>query len=121
MASKRAAGQKPAGSSASAQASMPAAAAAAVVVTLPVDCRIAAQAALKADLLGALGAEAIVLDGGAVERIDTAALQLLVMFQRELGARNSALRWSGTSDALNDAAALLGLTQMVNLPAAGPA
>jgi phospholipid transport system transporter-binding protein len=117
MASKRASDKK----SADAVAPVTTDATAPVVVTLPADCRIAAQAALKAELQGALGAAAIVLDGRAVERIDTAALQLLVLFQRELAARGNALRWSGTSEALDEAAALLGLTQMVQLPAAGPA
>lgn len=87
-------------------------------VLLPADCRMAAQAALKAELLGALKAGAIVLDGGQVERVDTAALQLLVLFRRELDARGGRLHWRGTSDALNEAAGLLGLAQLLNLPAA---
>jgi anti-anti-sigma regulatory factor len=87
-------------------------------VQLPADCRMAAQAALKAELQGALTAGAIVLDGGQVERVDTAALQLLVLFQRELDARGGTLAWLGASDALNEAAGLLGLAQLLNLPAA---
>ena len=86
-------------------------------VLLPADCRIAAQAALKVELLGALKAGAIVLDGAQVERVDTAALQLLVLFRRELDAHGGTLRWHGTSDALNEAAGLLGLAQILNLPA----
>jgi phospholipid transport system transporter-binding protein len=89
----------------------------AACVRLPADCRMAAQAALKAELLGALGANAIVLDGGQVERVDTAALQLLVLFRRELDARGGTLGWHGASDALNEAAGLLGLVQLLNLPA----
>lgn len=87
-------------------------------VQLPADCRMAAQAALKAELLGALNAGAIVLDGGQVERVDTAALQLLVVFRRELDARGGTLAWHGASVALNEAAGLLGLAQLLNLPAA---
>jgi phospholipid transport system transporter-binding protein len=87
-------------------------------VQLPADCRMAAQAALKAELLGALNASAIVLDGGQVERVDTAALQLLVVFRRELDARGGTLAWQGTSSALSEAAGLLGLAQLLNLPAA---
>lgn len=92
-----------------------------VTVTLPADCRIAAQAALKEDLLGVLAADAITLDGRAVERIDTAALQLLLVFQRELDARGGKLGWRGTSNALDEAAGLLGLAQILKLPAATPA
>jgi phospholipid transport system transporter-binding protein len=91
--------------------------AAAAPVLLPADCRMAAQAALKAELLGVLKAGAIVLDGTQVERVDTAALQLLVLFRRELDAQGGTLRWHGTSDALNEAAGLLGLAQLLNLPA----
>jgi phospholipid transport system transporter-binding protein len=92
-------------------------AAGAACVRLPADCRMAAQAALKAELLGALGANAIVLDGAQVERVDTAALQLLLLFRRELDARGGTLVWHGASGALNEAAGLLGLAQLLNLPA----
>lgn len=119
MAGKRAARQQdtdeqPAKASAAASAGVDDAAR----VLLPADCRMAAQAALKAELLGALDAGAIVLDGSQVERVDTAALQLLVLFRRELDARGGTLGWHGTSDALNEAAGLLGLAQLLNLPAA---
>jgi len=56
-----------------------------------------------------------------VERVDTAALQLLVLFQRELQARGGTLDWHGASEAFNEAAGLLGLTRLLELPAAGPA
>lgn len=89
-----------------------------VVVVLPADCRIAAQAALKSVLIDALAADKVVLDGGGVERADTAALQLLTLFQREKKVRGGTLEWRGTSEVLNNAAALLGLSQTLGLPAA---
>ncbi len=92
--------------------------AAPVALVLPADCRIAAQVALKQALMEALETNAIVLDGRAVERADTAALQLLTLFQREAKARGSSWSWCGASDALNEAAGLLGLTQILELPAA---
>ena len=91
------------------------------LVVLPADCRMAAQAALKEELLGALKAGAIVLDGARVERTDTAALQLLVVFRRELDKCGGTLNWRGASDALNEAAGVLGLTQILELPAIVPA
>jgi anti-anti-sigma regulatory factor len=91
------------------------------LVILPADCRMAAQAALKEELLGALKAGAIVLDGARVERTDTAALQLLVVFRRELDKCGGTLSWRGTSDALNEAAGVLGLAQILELPAIEPA
>ena len=118
MAGKRAARQRDTGEQpVKASAAAPAGASEAARVLLPVDCRMAAQTALKAELLGALEAGAIVLEGGQVERVDTAALQLLVLFRRELDARGGTLGWHGTSDALNEAAGLLGLAQLLNLPA----
>lgn len=90
---------------------------AASAVLLPADCRMVALAALKAELLDALAAGAGVMDGSRVERTDTAALQLLVLFRRELEAQGGTLTWRGTSDALIDAAGLLGLAKILNLPA----
>ena len=89
-----------------------------IVVTLPADCRIAAQSALKESLVGALVAGKVVLDGSEVQQADTAALQLLMLLQREMKARGGTLGWRGTSDALNNAAGLLGLSQTLELPAA---
>jgi ABC-type transporter Mla MlaB component len=54
-----------------------------------------------------------------VERADTAALQLLVLFRRELQARGGTLDWRGASEAINEAAGLLGLARILELPAAG--
>jgi len=90
----------------------------AVVVVLPADCRIAAQVALKIVLIDALAANKVVLDGRGVEQADTAALQLLTLFQREKEVRGGTLEWHGTSEVLNNAAALLGLSQTLDLPAA---
>lgn len=88
------------------------------VVVLPADCRIAAQGTVKDALIGMLAADKAMLDGREVEHVDTAALQLLTLFQRELKARGGTLDWRGTSDALNNAAGLLGLSQTLGLPAA---
>ena len=88
------------------------------VLALPVDCRIAAQLALKQEFLGALGADAIVLDGSEVAHVDTAALQLLTLFSRAVRARGGTLSWRGASAVLNEAANLLGLAETLELPAA---
>jgi anti-anti-sigma regulatory factor len=93
------------------------AAAGPMTLALPADFRIAAQAAFKQQLIGALAHDTIVLDGGAVERVDTAALQLLVVFQRELDARRRAPTWQSASPALTEAADVLGLTQILKMPA----
>ena len=92
-----------------------------VEIGLPADCRMAAQTALLADLLGALDAPATQIDGRAVERVDTAALQLLTLFRREALARGCQVRWCGASDTLREAAQTLGLGNALDLPAAVPA
>jgi phospholipid transport system transporter-binding protein len=89
----------------------------AAVVQLPADCRLAAQAALKAQLQEVLHKGETVLDGERLERIDTAALQLLVLFRRELESRGGTLRWRGVNQVLVEAASLLGLEPLLNLPA----
>lgn len=86
-------------------------------VILPADCRIAGQLSLKDELTGRLGAAAIEFDGRQVERVDTAALQLLVLFRRDFVKRGGVISWLGASDALNEAANLLGLAQTLELPA----
>lgn len=93
----------------------------AVEIGLPADCRMAAQSALLAELLGALDAPATQLDGRAVERVDTAALQLLTLFRREALSRGRAVSWRGASPTLREAADTLGLARALDLPAAMPA
>lgn len=91
------------------------------VVALPTDFRLAELAAVKAQLLEALDAPLVHIDGAAVERVDTAALQLLVVFRREAAARGQSPAWQGVSAVMRDAAALLGLAQVLELPAPMPA
>jgi len=90
-------------------------------VTLPADCRLAGAAALRAALLDALARPASLLDGAAVERVDTTALQLLAAFRREAAARGHDVRWAAASDTLREAAEWLGLASLLDLPAVRPA
>jgi anti-anti-sigma regulatory factor len=90
-------------------------------VVLPADCRLAAGPGLRSALLEALALPASALDAGAVERVDTAALQLLAAFRRDAAAKGHDTRWLGASEALHEAAGLLGLARMLDLPAARPA
>lgn len=88
------------------------------IVQLPGDCRLAAQAELKTQLEETLHKGEVVLDVQGLERVDTAALQLLVLFRRELESRGGKLGWRGANEILDEAAGLLGLGQLLNLPAA---
>jgi anti-anti-sigma regulatory factor len=93
---------------------------ASATVALPADCRMSTQGGLMAELLRALDERVIVLDGQAVERIDTASLQLLALFRREVNTRGGTVSWRGPSVALHEAADLLGLAPLLELPATAP-
>jgi ABC-type transporter Mla MlaB component len=75
-------------------------------------------AALKGILVGLLDEpSSVAIDAKSVERIDTAIMQLLCAFVRDRAARNLAVTWSATPQALLDAARLLGIGSLLALPA----
>jgi len=92
-----------------------------LTVTLPVDCRLAGLDDLVGPLQEAAGRARSTLDGSAVERIDTAGLQLLLAYRRAAAAQGHDTQWAGASDSLNEAADLLGLSSDLALPAVTPA
>ncbi len=82
---------------------------------------MAALPALQTQLLAALQQPGFSVAAAAVSRIDTAALQWLVACRREAAASACSMHWQGVSEVVRDAAALLGLTQVLELPASVPA
>ncbi|MFZ0498434.1 MAG: STAS domain-containing protein, partial [Steroidobacteraceae bacterium] len=60
--------------------------------------------------------EPVTLDVTALQRIDTAGLQLLVAFVRDRRTAGRAVAWHGRASALETAAGLLGLHDMLELP-----
>lgn len=62
----------------------------------------------------------MVVDGTRVEEIDTAILQLLASLWRTCLERGIACTWHGASDALRQAAALIGLADFLHLPDGAP-
>jgi len=88
-------------------------------IVLVSDCTARNAEALHAGLLGLVGSTAEVsLDMSAVERVDTVCLQLLGAFVRERTRGGKSTRWHGRSDALLQAAALLGLGETLGVGAA---
>ena len=89
------------------------------VLALPAQLDIAAVGELKPRLDAALAAGAsLTLDAGAVAHVDAAGLQLLVAFQRARSSSGGAhAGWRKPSDALREAAALLGLDEALCLDA----
>ena len=70
------------------------------------------EALLRASDLGG----PVRLDGGEVEFVDTAVLQLLVVHAREKAAAGEAPEWLAASPALRDGARTLGLEAHLHLP-----
>jgi anti-anti-sigma regulatory factor len=60
---------------------------------------------------------AITLDGGGIEGIDGAGLQLLAALMRDASGQGIEVNWSGASDALKAAADQVGLTDVLGLSA----
>ena len=71
---------------------------------------------LRAQLQEVLSQEKnVTLNGGSIERVDTAALQVLWAFNREATQRQLSVKWAAASDALLQAATLLGLAASMGL------
>lgn len=85
------------------------------VVTLDSDLGIEHCAALKQALGEHLDAPQRAVDAGAVERIHTASLQLLVAWWRDRSLAGRPTRWEACSDALRSAAGTLGLDAALDL------
>jgi ABC-type transporter Mla MlaB component len=82
------------------------------------ECTVADASSLKAGLAKLLDdTDIVTLDISAVQRIDTAGLQLIATFVREREARGRQVEWQGAAPVLATAAQLLGLDSLLKLPA----
>lgn len=92
------------------------------VVVLAANCSVKDAAALKTSLCAvATQSTAVTLDVSAVERVDTATMQLLCAFVRARGGRNQSVTWRGESQALKDAVRLLGVGALLGFDSNGVA
>ncbi|MDQ2641633.1 MAG: STAS domain-containing protein [Pseudomonadota bacterium] len=91
---------------------------AAARLVLQADCTLRQATTLKTSLLELQpGAQGATLDGSAVQRIDTAGLQLLAAFAQGETKAGRPLAWSGASPVLREASSRLGLAAVLSLPA----
>jgi ABC-type transporter Mla MlaB component len=92
------------------------------IVVLAANCSVKDAAALKTSLC-AFGHESIdvTLDVSAVERVDTATMQLLCAFVRDRSGRKQNVTWRGESQALQDAVRLLGVGELLGFESKGVA
>lgn len=92
------------------------------IVVLAANCSVKDAAALKTSLCAFSNhGDAVTLDVSAVERVDTATMQLLCAFVRDRGGRNQGVTWRGESPALQDAVRLLGVGALLGLETKGVA
>jgi len=83
-------------------------------VALPAECVIASAADLRTTLLKCLSESGNVqIDASAVQRIDTASLQVLAAFARDRRAGGLAVEWVGVPGCLTEAATVLDLTTVL--------
>ena len=77
---------------------------------------ISSVAEFRATLLDVLASRLpIVLDAAVVERVDTAALQVLTAFIQDARGQGLQVRWGSPSQALVHSAGLLGLVEVLGL------
>ena len=87
-------------------------------LALAAECTVAGAGSLKERLAGLLDEpQAVTLDVTALQRIDTAGLQVITAFVRERAGLGRQVEWQGTAPVLATAAHLLGLTSLLKLPA----
>jgi anti-anti-sigma regulatory factor len=87
-----------------------------VELTLPEELRIANVEELKKDLLVAIDSKnPISIDGSKVNKIDTAAIQLLTALSHECKGNGHSIKWKGASDVLVSYVKLIGLHESLGL------
>ena len=87
-------------------------------LALAAECTVSDALSLKERLANLLDEpQAVTLDITALQRIDTAGMQVISAFVRERAGQGRPVEWQGTAPALATAARLLGLTSLLKLPA----
>lgn len=81
------------------------------------ECTVADAGLLKIELAKLLDESAsVTLDISAVQRIDTAGLQVIAAFVHERESQGRQVQWRGQAPALSNAVRLLGLSHLLRLP-----
>jgi len=81
------------------------------------ECTVADASSLKTGLAKLLeDSGTVTVDISAVQRVDTAGLQVIAAFVRERASNGRQVQWRGNAPALSAAAQLLGLDALLKLP-----
>lgn len=98
------------------------AAADAGAVVLPAQCLMRDVVDLKKQLVAKLDmTDAVKIDVKQLERIDAAALQLLLAFVSDRSRQQRAVEWLGINEVMMEATSMLGLESLLRLPVVGAA
>ena len=83
-------------------------------ITLPGECHLAGIEALQKGLLAAQEVtEPVTLEVGALERVDTATMQLILTFILDRATAERSVKISGSSTAWDEAVNTLGLSRLL--------
>lgn len=87
-------------------------------IALSAECTLRDAPALQALLINTISpTDTVIIEAGAVQRIDAAALQLLVAFAQREQAAGRRLSWQEPAAELIESSARLGLTEVLGLDA----
>jgi anti-anti-sigma regulatory factor len=85
------------------------------VIVLPSQCLLRDVVEYRERLLNCMDAQSVSIDASAVERIDTAFMQVLLAFVRDRLAAHAGVAWLNINDTFSDAAKVLGLQSALAL------
>jgi ABC-type transporter Mla MlaB component len=89
-----------------------------ITFSLAAECMVSEASSLKDGLAALLDEpKPVTLDLAALQRIDTASLQIITAFVRDRAEAGRTVEWQGSAQVLTTAAQLLGLTSLLKLPA----
>jgi phospholipid transport system transporter-binding protein len=88
----------------------------AATFTLLANCNVRDASELRASLLTLIDTDTVVnVDASQLERIDTAALQVLAVFVRDRRAQKREVKWTNVNEVLSEAAHTLGLFAVLEM------
>lgn len=93
-----------------------AAAAAEGVIDLPAQCLLRDAVEYQQRLLKCVGVASVVIDVGAVERIDTAFIQVLLAFARSHADAKQSITWRRVNPEFAESVRLLGVQSVLSVP-----
>jgi anti-anti-sigma regulatory factor len=86
------------------------------VIDLPAQCLLRDAAEYRQRLLKCVNATSVVIDVGAVERIDTAFVQVLLAFARSRNDASQSIVWRRVNPEFAEAVRLVGLQSELSVP-----